>query len=241
MIDRMREELVRDAEDEIRAAIERFFRDQDHLDCAQLFRLQVGQAKYQAFLRYQFETRPDDAHALTPAHAALVELPVSELFTTNYDRLIELSFERWGVDLTVSGTPEEFLARKAARPARHLIKLHGDIEQPDTIVLTRDDYARSRISRSEIFRHFAHESRFSSFLFVGFSLRDPTFNLLRDEARMVMGESMPTSYLIQERLDRVTARYLAELGVEVIELFSWNELPGFLRRLNPEAFVDSGA
>jgi hypothetical protein len=85
-----------------------------------------------------------------------------------------------------------------------------------------------------MFRHLAAEARFTTFLFVGFSLADPNFNLIRDEARMVMGDHLPRSYLVQQRVDPVTVRYLRSLGVEVIELFSWNYLPRFLQDVNPE-------
>jgi hypothetical protein len=136
--------------------------------------------------------------------------------------------------LTVSATPTEFLAARPARPPRHLIKLHGSFERQETIVLTRDDYARSRLERAEMFRHLAAEARFTTFLFVGFSLADPNFNLIRDEARMVMGDHLPNSYLVQQWVDPVTVRYLRSLGVEVIELFSWNYLPRFLQDINPE-------
>lgn len=97
----------------------------------------------------------------------------------------------------MSTTPTEFLAARLARPPRHLIKLHGSFECPETIVLTRDDYARSRLERAEMFKHLAAEGRFTTFLFVGFSLADPNFNLIRDEARMVMGDHLPSSYLVQ--------------------------------------------
>jgi hypothetical protein len=43
------------------------------------------------------------------------------------------------------------------------------------MVLTRDDYAASRKSRTEMFDHLADEVHYSSFLFVGFSLSDPNF------------------------------------------------------------------
>jgi hypothetical protein len=33
--------------------------------------------------------------------------------------------------------------------------------------------------------------------------------------------------------------YLKSLDVEVVELFSWNELPGFLREINPQADVSA--
>lgn len=177
--------------------------------------------------------RPEDAHHLTPSHEALVRLPVRELFTTNYDRLIELAFGRSQTELSVSITSAHFLAERARRPARHLIKLHGSIEEPDSVVLTRDDYARSRLHRGEMFRHLGQQARFETFLFIGFSLTDPTFNLVRDEARAVMGDHTPTSYVVQQRVDPVTSRYLQSLDVEAVELFSWNELPRFLRDINP--------
>ncbi len=40
-----------------------------------------------------------------------------------------------------------------------------------------------------------------------------------------MGGNLPMSYLVQEHNDPVTGEYLARIGVQVIELFSWNELP----------------
>jgi hypothetical protein len=57
------------------------------------------------------------------------------------------------------------------------------------------------VSRTETFEHLAHEVHYASFLFVGFSLSDPNFNLIRDDARLAMGGSMPASYLAQERPD----------------------------------------
>jgi hypothetical protein len=54
-----------------------------------------------------------------------------------------------------------------------------------------------------MFDHLAHEVHYVSFLFVGFSLSDPNFNLIRDDARLEMGDNMPASYLAQERPDPV--------------------------------------
>jgi hypothetical protein len=62
----------------------------------------------------------------------------------NYDELIELTFKAGGAEIEVSVTAEEFRAHQPAHPDRHLIKLHGTISRPETIVVTRDDYAASR-------------------------------------------------------------------------------------------------
>jgi hypothetical protein len=88
--------------------IEHFMREQSPLDAAQLFRLRTTLERYREFLTEQFITLPADGARLTPSHGALVALPVRDLFTTNYDSLIELAFEREGRELAVSTTPGEF-------------------------------------------------------------------------------------------------------------------------------------
>lgn len=234
LIERMRPELMSIGDSDVeRRAYERFTERNDPLDVAQLYRIAVGDDRYFEFLDEQFETRHEDADLLTPSHQALVGLPVREVFTTNYDSLIELAFERFGRKLVVSPDPASFLGNKVRSPDHHLVKLHGTWDDHPSIVLTRDDYARSRMARAEMFNSFAQEARFTTFLFIGFSLSDPNFNLIRDEARAVMGEGMPVSYLVQEHADAVTRRYLKSLAVEVINLFSWNQLPGFLVAINP--------
>jgi hypothetical protein len=235
LIERMRDDLRASASDGEVESVERFMREQSPLDAAQLFRLRTADERYRDFLTEQFVTRPADGERLTPSHHELVALPVRELFTTNYDSLIELAFAREERELAVSTTPAEFLRVAVDHPDTHLVKLHGTWERPDEIVLTRDDYARSRLERAEMFRRLAERARFSSFLFIGFSLSDPNFSLIRDEARAVMGDAMPTSYLVQAPVDPVMREYLESLDVKVVELFSWNELPGFLHAINPEA------
>jgi hypothetical protein len=234
LIERMKQELLeRDEDKAMRLSYDRFFEHNDYLDCAQLFRGAVGEERYVEFLKSQFVTEDEDASSLTPSHAELVQLPIPELFTTNYDELIELAFKAAVAEIEVSSTVDEFRTHKPARPGRHLIKLHGTISRPETVVLTRDDYAASRKSRTEMFDHFAHEVHYVSFLFVGFSLSDPNFNLIRDDARLAMGDNMPASYLAQQRPDPVVRGYLDSLDVRTIGLENWNAMPKLLRAINP--------
>ncbi len=80
-----------------------------------------------------------------------------------------------------------------------------------------------------------HELVNSSFLFVGFSLSDPNFNLLHDDIRESLGMLAPVSYTVQGWHDSVKERYLTSLDVNTIWLDGWNDLPGFLRRINPQS------
>jgi len=124
------------------------------------------------------------------------------LFTTNYDELIEAAYLESRQPLRVSITEEQFKARRAERSPRRLVKLHGSIDQPDTIVLTRLDYARARAERTEMLSSLRNEMIDTAFLFVGFSLSDPNFNLIHDDIRLVYGMNLPASYTGAGRRNR---------------------------------------
>ncbi|MCV7146497.1 SIR2 family protein [Mycobacterium riyadhense] len=51
--------------------------------------------------------------------------------------------------------------------------MHGSIDQPDTIVLTRSDYAAARAERAEMLSFLRSEMAETALLFLGFSLSDP--------------------------------------------------------------------
>jgi hypothetical protein len=96
---RMKSELIAGVTDKLeKRAYEAFADGHDPVDVAQIYRDVVGRDRYFEFLDSQFETREDDAQLLTASHRELVALPVSELFTTNYDGLIELAYARWNGD-----------------------------------------------------------------------------------------------------------------------------------------------
>ena len=75
----------------------------------------------------------------------------------------------------------------------------------------------------------------TAFLFVGFSLSDPNFNLIHGDIRLVYGMNLPASYTVQGRCNPVKERYLGSLGVNTVWLDSWNDMPDFLTRINPAA------
>jgi hypothetical protein len=233
LISRMRRELAMRCHDDEQESLSKFFRDEGPLDCAQLFRQTVGDANYRAFLEAQFDGRRHEFVKPTPSHAALVALGLPLIFTTNYDELIEDAHAAAGLSLRVSADEAEFKAHAVQRPERHLVKLHGSIDRPDTIVLTRDDYSRARSVRREMLMHLRHELANGPFLFVGFSLSDPNFNLLHDDIRESLGMMAPASYTVQGWHDPVKERYLTSLGVNTVWLDDWNHLPSFLRQINP--------
>lgn len=73
----------------------------------------------------------------TEYHAMIALLPhFKQIITTNYDTLFE---QVYGTGINVIVTDEQ-IRRAVARNKVNLFKIHGDISQPDTILITTDDY-----------------------------------------------------------------------------------------------------
>jgi hypothetical protein len=228
---RMRAQLANLNEDQ--ASLNRFFRDSDPLDSAQLYRNLVGEPNYFDFLRSQFQPGSGDSW-ITPSHEELVALELPLLITTNYDDLIEQAYTRHGRALTVSSTADEFIAHLHPEPESHLIKIHGSIDRPMTVVLTREDYARARLERKRIYDHLKFDVERSTYLFVGFSLSDPNVNILLDDARLETGGALPPAYTVLGEYDPISDSYYRSMGVNVIWIDTWDRLPSFIHAINPK-------
>ncbi|HVV77161.1 MAG TPA: SIR2 family protein [Mycobacteriales bacterium] len=234
LVNRMYREIAIQTPDAEQDSLRAFFIEEGPLDCAQLFRQTVGEANYREFLAMQFDSTRQPFIQTTPSHVELVRLKLPLIFTTNFDELIEAAYRDAAQPLRVSITEDEFRAHRAERSMSHLVKLHGSIDQPDTIVLTRSDYARARRERQEMLSLLRSEMSDAAFLFVGFSLSDPNFNLIHDDVRQLYGPNMPASYTVQGRRSPVKDRYLRSLDVNTIWLDGWNDLPMFLSLLRLE-------
>ena len=120
------------------------------------------------------------------AHTLLSSLPITESATTNYDTLFEQAREAAGRGVAV--LPYD----SAAGADGWLLKMHGSVDHPEDIVLTRDDYlgyAEQRAALKGIVQALLITRHM---LFVGFSLTDPTFHqVVHDVRRAVRRSSGP--------------------------------------------------
>lgn len=115
-------------------------------------------------------------------HGLVATLQSREVVTTNYDTLYEAAVEGSGKKTAV--LPFE--------PVEHgepwLLKLHGCIDHPDSIVLTRRDYLGVPASHGALFGLVQAMLLTRHMVFVGYSLTDEDFHHLVDEVRRARPE-----------------------------------------------------
>lgn len=120
-----------------------------------------------------------DARVPGLQHALLASLPVTEMATTNYDQLLEIAAD-------AAHDPVTVIPYKNAQSARRwLLKLHGDIDQSDGIVLTRDDYLSYPEQRGALRGIVQALLLTRHMLFVGFSMTDDNFARIAHDVRRV--------------------------------------------------------
>lgn len=183
-------------------------------------------------------------------HRLLAELPVREIWTTNYDPLIEQAVP--GARAVIRD--EE--ARQVADGTVSVIKMHGSIRPgppPDWAsepVVSRSDYERYEQDRPRTWALLRASYLTRTFLFLGFSFADPNIEVLLRLAR-THGTSAGDQHLTvlrrpknndDRRLHNLRVADLEASGVFVCEIDSHDELVPLLAALvrrtrSPRVFV----
>ena len=131
-------------------------------------------------------TPPDDALKASLIHQRLAALDRCRVFyTTNYDDFIERAFALLGRRChTVVIEPHMGRSDSDSR-ACELVKFHGDLLHPDTMVLSESHYEKRLSLRTPIDFRLRSDVLGRALLFIGYSFRDWNvsylFRLVNDE------------------------------------------------------------
>lgn len=115
-------------------------------------------------------------------HALLASLPSSEAVTTNFDQLFELASRVGDRDLSV------LPIHPNRSTSAWLLKLHGSVEDPTKLVLTRSDYLNMPRNRGALMGLVQGLLLTRHMLYVGYSLSDEDFHELVHEVRAAVGD-----------------------------------------------------
>lgn len=165
----------------------------------------------------------------TRLHRILARFPWDVVFTTNYDRLLEQAFEEQGreVDVVVE---DPQIGRVAERSRTTLVKMHGCVSRPHSLVVTREDYDAYDRRHPATITYLQSLLCTRTFLFVGFSLRDPNFRNLYRIVQQVLGSFRRYAYavLLSRSVNDYVLQYWRRQRLLILPLASPGQVCSFL-------------
>lgn len=195
------------------------------IDIVQAYVNQQGLHRLISFLKDRLDTfnkRP------TAAHLALAQLPISLVFTANYDDLLERAYREVGkrVEVIVNDSTIPFMRREPNTV--NIVKLYGDLNQPDTLVLARQQYESFFLKRPQMVKLLETELARSDMLYLGCSHTDPHFTQIFGELLNRYGQFMRPGYAV---MFDVTATQAQELQRKQIRLLQLPDAPDRTQQL----------
>lgn len=157
------------------------------------------------------------------SHRMLVQFGLRCFVTTNYDDLLEAAADSLPA---YSWSSADVPARLAAHTPL-VLKIHGDLDHPRDIIVTRADYA-GPYATSPTRQALGALIKSSRPLWIGYGHNDPDLDLFLDEMQRL---GITGGYAIVSEITPPLRRRLADVDISVAELPRHADVPRFLQRL----------
>jgi hypothetical protein len=138
------------------------------------------------------EAIPDNSYSPGELHELLLNLPWSDVFTTNYDTLLERTLpaihdRKYDLVLTYLDIPGKMKPR--------LVKLHGSFPSHRPFIITEEDYRTYPVKFAPFVNTVQQSMMENAFCLIGFSGDDPNFLHWVGWVRDNLGPNAPCIYL----------------------------------------------
>ena len=173
-----------------------------YLEVADYCKEWLGPKRYADILTEQLRGAEGD---IPEPHQIIVNLPFAAVVTTNYDKLLEHAYARLADRLPKTPTHLDLdaLGPLLFDGSFFILKAHGDIDRPESMVLTTRDYQEIIHSNPAFNEIFSALLLTNAILFVGYSLSDPDFRLLLDRQLTIFKGYVPERYALMSGVNRV--------------------------------------
>ena len=173
------------------------------------------------------------------AHTALVQMNLPVIYTTNYDNIIEQSFEFLNKPVYTIANIDDISS--APDNATQIVKFHGSFSDDESLVLTESSYFERLSFESAIDLKLRADMLGKCLLFIGYSLDDVNIRYmlyklfkLRQQVKNSRTRSIPSAYLTSFGSGEIQKTLLAQWNVSIIELAPLNKqesIENFLKEL----------
>ena len=170
--------------------------------------------------------RDNIGHSLdldAPLSNAIFDLIPAHIITTNYDKLIEICKNTQVDNYDVIVTDKDLLS---SNKKRHIIKMHGDMASPETIVLKEADYLQ--YSQNHVLIEMFVKSLLAdhTILFLGYSMNDYNvkliiswINYIRNQSKSISANTKFAYIVLDEKqVDKNEKKYFESNNIGVINI-----------------------
>ena len=160
-----------------------------YLDAAEVILSSLNRADYVDAMRQIFE---QPRYQASEIHQAVLQIDPKIVITTNYDTVYDL-YCRQGIakdGYNIFKYTDTHLVSQLRSPIRCVVKAHGCITDPDTMVLTRSEYFSAKQRSPHFFKILDALFLTHTILFIGYSLTDPDIQITLENANI----SAPSSH-----------------------------------------------
>jgi hypothetical protein len=219
-----------------------FARLGDNRTLAEYYALETGSiGPLRSWMDVEWHRDAADKVRGSDVHRLIVELGFPVIYTTNYDRYLELAHEAHGAAFTKIANLGELAA--AAPGVTQIVKFHGDFEDDGSIVLTESSHFERLPLEGPLDLRLRADLLGRVALFVGYSVSDVGIRYLFYRLHKLWSgseyaQARPRAYVFLGRHNPVQARVLSSWGI--VPLFSESDdigegLQQFLERLLRDA------
>ncbi|MFI1288804.1 SIR2 family protein [Streptomyces sp. NPDC020792] len=154
--------------------------------------------------------------ACTEAHRALAATGLKEILTTNYDVLLEEALQDVAGPVDVVVRDSDLAYTAPARP--RLVKMCGDVLNPETLTVTRRDFAVYGAVKPRLAEYVRGLLETHELLVLGAGPSDPEFNMLWDLATAGLGEHKPVGWVLTADVSPLQQRVALTRGLRTLPL-----------------------
>lgn len=160
----------------------------------------------------------DEMYIPGELHKQLLKLNWADIFTTNYDTLLERT-----ADLIYREKNYEIIYSQNDLPGSikpRIIKLHGSIPQVKPYIICDEDYRTYPLKYSALVNTVQQAMLETKLCLIGFSGDDPNFQSWLGWLRDNMGENCPTIYLIgvYDELSSPEKKLMDNKGITIVDI-----------------------
>ena len=153
----------------------------------------------------------------TETHKIISKIPhFRNIITTNYDRLFENAYGN-KLNLIFSDSHTPYIDDKKV----NLFKIHGDLSDPDSIIITKSDYNRfleNDTEQNTIWNIIKGIVATKSILFIGYNLEDSNVEVIFNKIKNKTGKNGKECYFVAPNIPPIKSVNLEKANIHPISL-----------------------